>query len=123
MNPDSITKQNLVDLAWKIYSCPTANVNILQLILVNYSSLYKRNVTTFNENDVVKPSVFFKNLDLAVEGSSYFPSTLKSIAKRVKEIIILDLDQMPLYINDLLLKEIAIWRLKNNLVTVHLNLK
>jgi len=115
LNPSNITKKDLVDLAWGIYSCPTSYINTLQLILVNYSTIYHKYIMQFNENDIVEPSVFFKNLDYAIEGSPCYSINLKISAEKIKEILDLDLDQMPLYINDLLLNVIATWRLKKRI--------
>lgn len=106
-----ITKQDLADLAWMLYITEDVAPYIISLITIK-DIAEKNDADIISENDVVEPAQFFSRVESALNGNKEYPSAVQLVIRGLKEVLDVDLNQTPRYLNTPLLKVIVTWRLK-----------
>jgi len=109
-----LTKKQLADLAWSLYSSDSGTPYIISL-MTTCDLNSREGSAPINENEVVEPELFFRRLDILLENKSRHPSNMVNIVTAMIHFLDLDINQTPRYINDPILKEFVIWRLKHRI--------
>lgn len=115
MLKEELTKQHLKEIALEIYRTLGSPVSILNLILCNPSDLFSAS-ELLQEARVVEPKTFLQRLDSTIYGGRNHQSNLIEHASKIyNSLFITELIELPLFINDQVVKAVVIWRLRKGL--------